>query len=68
MVGGRDTHPVHEEDAMPEKKQKPRQPEREREDVEAELPQAPARDPIAAEPTPVDATRGPRPPMEPERE
>ena len=53
---------------MPETKQKPRQPEREREDVEAELPQAPARDPIATEPTPVDATRGPRPPMEPERE
>ena len=53
---------------MPENKHKPKQPEREREDVAAELPQAPAQDPIVAEPTPVDATRGPRPPMERERE
>lgn len=68
MVGGRDTHPFSTEDAMPEKKHKSKQSEREREDVEAELPQAPAQDPIAAEPIPVDATRGPRPPMEPERE
>lgn len=54
---------------MPEKKPKPNpEREREREDVEAEVPQAPEQDPIIAEPTPIGATRGPRPVVEPERE
>lgn len=39
----------------------------EREDVEAELPQAPAKEPLA-EPVPVDRARAPRPTVEPEVE
>jgi hypothetical protein len=52
---------------------KPRKPEGtnqqtpEREDVEAEVPQAPAKEPLA-EPEPLAGARGPRPTIEPEVE
>ena len=36
-----------------------------RDDIEAEIPQAPAQDP-SAEPTAIGGTRGPRPTVEPE--
>ena len=61
---------------MPEKKQQPKQSEFEsgkqggpptREDALASLPIKPALEPVA-EPTPIGATRGPRPPVEPEPE
>lgn len=60
---------------MPEKKERAKKPETEhtnprkpeREDLEAELPQAPAKEPLG-QPVAVDATRGPRPLVEAEEE
>lgn len=60
---------------MPEKKERAKKPDTEhtnprkpeREDLEAELPQAPAREPLTG-PAAIDSTRGPRPLVEAEVE
>ena len=56
---------------MPEQKQRPKQSHPDtnkrppaRAEVEAEVPQPPAHEPLA-QPTPVDSTRGPQPRIEP---
>lgn len=60
---------------MPEKRRKRKKPDRtttnkqrpERADIEAELPRAPAKEPLA-EPAPIGGTSGPRTRIEPETE
>jgi hypothetical protein len=53
--------------AKPRKSEGTNQETPEREDVEAELPHAPAKEPLA-EPEPLAGQRGPRPTVEPEVE